>query len=327
MAKKVTMQMIADSLQITKVSVSKALSNRPGVSNELRAKVQDRAREMGYVRKPRSGESAIKHLGFLEPRKYFLESGDFFTQVYYHLLQLCTSGKIRLHLAVLTEEDVSNNHSLPFPFDQQSVDGLFVGGEVRPNYLEALNKHQIPTVAIGFYEQHNAVDAVIVDDYYNSNQITNALIEMGHREIGFLGDRKDTHSSLDRYYGYLKALDENGLCFDPEWHISDVDEHGRLNTDYQLPEKLPSAFVCHSDFAAYHLRLKLEKRGLSVPEDVTLGTFDNSERAVSAGAAVRLDVTGARFAEKALERMAWRVMHPQAEHQRIVLTAPLIVDR
>jgi LacI family transcriptional regulator len=318
------MQMIADKLGVTKVSVSKALRNQEGVSNELREKVLDTARAMGYTRSRKGDGQAIQHLGFLEPKKYFLESGDFFTQVYYHLLQDCSARRIRLHLHVLSEEE-ETSPSMPFPFEQSLMDGVFVGGELCQSCLEKLSRHNVPTIAIGFYEVHNAIDAIIVDDYYNSNQITNKLVEMGHTEIGFLGDYKCAHSALDRYFGFLKGLEENDLPFREQWLISDVDEHGRVITDYELPDKLPTAFICHSDVAANNLRLKLESLGMSVPRDMAMATFDNTDIARQSKAVICLDVTGRKFAEAALKQMLWRRENMDAEHQRVILNAPLIV--
>ena len=62
-------------------------------------------------------------------------------------------------------------------------------------YLDALKAYKIPTIAIGFYDIHNDIDAIIVDDYYNSNQIANALVDRGYTEIGFLGDVEYAHAA------------------------------------------------------------------------------------------------------------------------------------
>ena len=147
--------MIADALRITKVSVSKALNNQEGVGAELRDKILETARSMGYIRKSKSGETINKHFGFLEPKKYFLESGDFFSAVYYELLQICNGKKIRLHLHVIGEEE-EESLIYPFPFEQTGMDGIFLGGELKKDYLDHLRSYNIPTVAIGFYEVHNA---------------------------------------------------------------------------------------------------------------------------------------------------------------------------
>ena len=323
MHKKITMQMIADSLGITKVSVSKALSNRQGVSDELRAKVLAKAREMGYEKPSRAGAKKITRLGFIEPSKYFLDNDDFFTRVYYHLMQTCTSMKIHLHHYVVGEEE-EKTLTPPFPFEQNLMDGIFIGGEFSSEYLEALKTYKIPTIAVGFYKLHNDIDAVIVDDYYNANQIANALVEMGYQTIGFLGDIEIARGAMDRYYGYAKALWENRLELRPEWIVSDIDEHGHDITDYQIPDNLPRAFLCRSDFAAYHLMLKVKKRGVKVPDDLAIATFDDTEKAKRSGCVIGLDVTGIKFAEVALRQMRWRYLNPDHEHQRIIINAPLV---
>ena len=323
MSKKVTMQMIADSLGISKVSVSKALGNGSGVSEKLRERVLASAREMGYEKQSRVGAKSIRQLSFIEPKRYFLDSDDFFTQVYYHLLQLCTSMKIQLHHYVVGEQE-EQDLTPPFPIAQNLMDGILIGGEFHSKYLEAIKSYKIPTVAIGFYELHNDIDSVIVDDYYNANQLANALVEMGFDEIGYLGDVDIAHSALDRYYGYVKALRENKLQYNEEWVISDVDEHGHVITDYQLPEKPPKAFLCHSDFAAYHLTLKIKKRGLKVPKDVAIAAFDNTDKTEASGCAIGLDITGLKFAEVALRQIRWRHKNPDHEHQRVIINAPLV---
>ncbi len=181
----------------------------------------------------------------------------------------------------------------------------------------------VPTIALGFYNIHNDIDAVIVDDYYNANQIANALIELGYGTVGFLGDAERAHSSMDRYYGYEKALRENRLERRAEWIISDLDKHGRCITDYQLPDDLPQAFMCHSDFASYHLMLKLKKRKLRVPDDVAIATFDNTDKTKSSGCVIGLNVTGVKFAEAGLRQMLWRHRNPEHEHRRVIINAPL----
>lgn len=323
MKEKVTMQMIADALGITKVSVSKALNNRPDISDELRERVLSTARTMGYVRQPRAGSRGIRHLGFIEPKRFFMDSGDFFTKVYYHLLQLCSSHKIHLHLHIVSEEE-ENELTLPFPFEQNLLDGIFLGGEFPEPYLGAIKEYGIPTIAIGFYEAHNDIDSVIVDDYHNGYQIAKALVDKGYESIGFVGDTNVTHGALDRYHGYLKALKESDIELREEWVISDCDAHGQVINDFQLPANLPRGFMCHSDFAAYHLAQKLNARNLQVPRDVAITSFDITQKAKDSGCEIGIDVTGAKFAEAALERMLWRQMNPNQDCQRIIINAPLV---
>ena len=204
------------------------------------------------------------------------------------------------------------------------MDGIFLGGDFCPDYIEKIKEYGIPTIAVGFYEMQNKVDAVVVDEYYNANQIANALINKGYDTIGFLGETNITHSGLDRYHGYLKALTENDMELYPEWVVSDRDEHGQAINDYKLPDPLPRAFMCHSDSAAFHLAQRLSAQNLRVPQDVAITSFDTSKKAKAAGCVIGVDVTGAKFAEVALERMLWRQRHPDSEHQRVIINASLV---
>lgn len=58
-----------------------------------------------------------------------------------------------------------------------------------------------------------------------------------------------------------------------EWILEDRDERGQI--EIHLPEQMPEAFVCNCDLTAGLLMLELEKRGISVPEDVSIVGFDN----------------------------------------------------
>ena len=78
---------------------------------------------------------------------------------------------------------------------------------------------------------------------------------------------------MDRYCGFYKALLEHGEKLPDEWLIEDRDEVGDIS--FELPDELPEAFVCNCDLTAGKLIMKLEDRGLRVPEDISVIGFDN----------------------------------------------------
>ena len=79
---------------------------------------------------------------------------------------------------------------------------------------------------------------------------------------------------MDRYIGYYRAMLKAGLDIKNEWLIEDWDEE-REKIELQLPEDMPTAFVCNSDVTAFELVKKLQKDKLRVPEDVSVVAFDN----------------------------------------------------
>jgi LacI family transcriptional regulator len=108
--------------------------------------------------------------------------------------------------------------------------------------------------------------------------LTDYLIENGHTDIRFIGRLNATSSIQDRYLGYVKALMENEICTqdsDIPKAINDRDDNGITLKEFDLPEKLPTAFVCNCDETAFRLISILRARNINVPEDVSVVGFDN----------------------------------------------------
>ena len=105
--------------------------------------------------------------------------------------------------------------------------------------------------------------------------LTDYWVKMGHRKIYFVGTPLYTSSITDRFFGYQKALLENGITMEPHWVIKDREPGFNQDLDVILPEELPTAFACNSDYIANVLVTRLNERGLSVPDDISVVGFDN----------------------------------------------------
>ena len=125
-----------------------------------------------------------------------------------------------------------------------------------------------------FYVDVPGIDTVITDNFYGTFLLTDHLVENGHRNIGFVGNIHATSSIQDRFLGYMKSLIANNLSYRPDWTVSDRLLSGE-NIDLELPEELPTAFVCNCDETAYRLVRSLAQRGLRVPDDISVVGFDN----------------------------------------------------
>jgi LacI family transcriptional regulator len=323
--KKVTMQEIAERLGITKVTVSKALNNQPGVSDELRQNILEVANKLGYSKKGNSKQkNEARKLAFLISKRFFLESDNFYSQIYYYLSKECIDKNIDLSLYIINSKD-EEHLILPFSFQMNDLDGLFLVGEFINQYINNIFKLNIPAVAIDFYNDHMKIDCVITDNFYASYLATTRLIESGHTKIGFVGDPNYTTSVLDRFYGYLKAIRQNNLEYEEEWNIVNNDSNGSYILDYSLPETLPTAFLCHCDMAAWHLLQKLKTEGISVPEQISLVSFDNTELSKNCTPPLTtINISKQEFAHKSLRQMLWRLNNRYSEPQRIYLNTQLI---
>lgn len=324
-SKNVSMQDIASRLGITKVSVSKALNGQPGISNSLKNRIITVAKEMGYEKNTGKLPSRkVKKLGFFVSERFFVESDNFYTKIYYYLGRECASLHIQLVLYIISAED-ERSLVLPFSLKTDNLDGLFLAGQISDHYINQLTEFNIPIVAIDFYQPFTKIDCIVFDNFYSSYMATLYLIKKGHKDIGFVGNPKYTTSVADRFYGYLKALEQNALAFRSEWHIVNNDLSGVYTESYSLPDTLPTAFICHCDMAAYNLMLRLRLQGVSVPGQVSLISFDNTSLSQNCDPPLTtVDIDTGRLGSRSLQQMLYRIGSTFAEPQKITLDTRLI---
>lgn len=275
MGKNVTMKDIASKIGVSTVTVSKALSDKEGVSEEVREKIKETAELMGYrynslAKSMKEGSSY--NIGVLVAERYF-DDNAFYNNLYTKIVMELNRTDYSAILEILPYEDEEND-VLPNCLANRKVDGLIIMGQLKRHYINRIRKEGIPHIFLDFYDEEYASDAVVGDSVYGSYLLTNYLIKKGHQRIGFVGSLRATSSILDRYLGYYKAIIENELEYHPEWIIEDRDDHGRF-LELKLPEQMPTAFVCNCDEIAYLLVERLKKEGYRIPEDISIVGFDD----------------------------------------------------
>lgn len=278
MGKAVTMADIAKKLNTSTVTVSKAFTDKDGVSDEMRAKIKQLASELGYSYNTAAkshNDSCTHNICIIIADRNVQIGMSFYWEIYkkltYELMKLDNYAFIEL---IKHSDEIAP--VIPKIINDNRVDGIIVLGQVHKNYFEMIKNQPIPVVFVDFYERDTTVDFVVTDNFYSMYQLTDYLIDMGHRDIGFIGNIHTTSSIQDRYLGYLKALIENNIDLDKckQWYISDREEMGGA-VNFAIPDKLPTAFVCNNDQVACKLINDLKAAGYNVPEDISVVGFDN----------------------------------------------------
>lgn len=269
------MRDIAAQMGVSVVTVSKALTDREGVSDEVRQRIKKKAQEMGYhyqVTGKKIPEGQNGTIGVLIAAHFF-EDDSFYNKLYKNLtLELNKNGFYSV-LEIVSDSQEREGR-LPDILEHKRVDGLVIMGQLRTAMLLQIKKTGIPCVLLDFYDEGAGMDCIISDGVYGSYCLTEYLIRQGHQDIMFVGNIYATSSILDRYVGYYKSMIQHGLPCGLERVISDRDEKGKF-IEYELPEKLPTAFVCNCDQVAYLLMQKLQEKGIRVPEEVSVAGFDD----------------------------------------------------
>lgn len=167
-------------------------------------------------------------------------------------------------------------------FMQRRVDGLIVlGGFLDVAELEQLSG-QIPTVVVARHVPGFEGNCLFIDNTAASAMATRHLIELGHRRIAHISGRADHPDAMERKQGYLNALNEAGIEIVPELIVEGNfrRQSGVLAIDMLLSRGVPfSAIFAANDQMAYGARLALYRRGIRVPEDLSLVGFDDEPAA------------------------------------------------
>jgi DNA-binding LacI/PurR family transcriptional regulator len=281
MVKNVRLADIAEKVGVSVVTVSKALSGQKGVSEEMRTRIKQLADEMGYT--PIHSESSAKTksytIGVVTFDVYFERFASFYWKMYQELATRAVRKNCFTMLEVVSSEDERSLIAPKLITQEQKADGIIIIGRPGKNYLKLLyNNRKIPMVFMDFYDDDLNVDSVVSAGFHGMYRMTDYLIKNGHTRIAYVGTLMYTESITDRYFGYCKALMENGIEKRDDWIIDDRDRaNGVIGTDYKIrfPSDMPTAFVCNNDITAYSLIKQLNEKGYRVPDDISVVGYDN----------------------------------------------------
>ena len=159
------------------------------------------------------------------------------------------------------------------------------------------------------------------------------MIEAGAKDIGFIGDINHCTSFGDRWNGYRAALSDANLHLDRDVCIlaNDSEPYGKL--DWMLEKlnampRLPEGFVCANDFIAIRVMQALQKKALSVPNDVMVTGFDGSPEAeVVYPPLTTAQIPSADIGRLSAYMLLKRIASPESPYQcAFVMTTPVWRD-
>lgn len=142
--------------------------------------------------------------------------------------------------------------------------------------IQLLKKLKIPFVMIDRYLEEADCSSVIVDHRQGGYAAAKYLLRHGHRNIGCVTGPSGLEDSMERLKGYKKALEEYEIPYRAEFiYEGNYDrESGAGAVDY-FEDKEISAVFAFNDMSAYGVYNRLKKRGISVPEGMSLIGYDD----------------------------------------------------
>jgi len=326
MKSKINMQAIADHHNVSVVTVSKALNDKDGVSDELREKIKETAEKLGY--RPNHAARSLKtqrnyNIGIMIANRFVHTQETYYFNVASEIIKKLSELGYSGLMEILMPEDEDAGH-LPRMFLEQKVDGMIILGQMKNTYLTQLETIDIPLIYLDFYVDHSNVDSIFSDNFFSSYRITSKLLDQGHRSIGYIGNIFSTTSIQDRYLGYYKALLEHRIQPDPGMIINDRDDQGEL-IDLEIPDVMPTAFVANCDQIAHRFIRVLKEHGYSVPDDVSVVSFDNSIfSTISSPQITTVDNNVKEMVDTASRIIIKKIDNPQRTYGRVLIKGTII---
>ncbi len=273
---KVTMQEIAARANVSVSTVSRVLHGGAKVHGSKRHAVLQAAEELNYrpnVLAQSLASGKTRTVGILTQ---FVSSPIYNAILHAILDELSGSGYSPLY-ADGYWQSTREQKALQLFLDRQ-VDGLIVlGGATPDTVLEQLAK-QVPLIVVGRMVPTLANQSIRINNLDGGYRATQYLIELGHREIAHIAGISDREDAQLRQQGYEKALREAGLPVHEELIITGnyIEQSGVLAVEMLLNQRRTfTAIFAGNDQMAYGARLALSRRGVRVPDDVSLIGFDD----------------------------------------------------
>lgn len=122
------------------------------------------------------------------------------------------------------------------------------------------------------------VPCVSVDNELGGYLATRHLLQLGHKKIGFISGPMGEQSAQNRLFGYIKALQEGSVTFDPTLiKVGDYHRETGYRLSGELIEQGVTAIFAGNDMMAYGVYKQAKERHLAIPEDLSVVGFDDLE--------------------------------------------------
>jgi len=270
MDRKVTIQDIANMVNVSKSSVSRYLNNGY-VSEENTKKIKEAIEKTGFqtnffAKRLKTKKSGL--IGIVIPRIDSVTVGKFLTGINKRLKENDYQGIILISELDI-EKELSNINSL----HQQGVDGIVINSmAITKKHIELTSKLSIPTIFTG--QKNEFTNYIKIDDYEAGQIMGNYFKSMGHTDIVFLGVNEwDQAVGVDRKNGFMDAIKENNSECNIRCVETDFSFINAYNKASEVLKYSPTAIVCATDNICLGVLRYLHENNIKVPEEVSVAGF------------------------------------------------------
>ena len=169
------------------------------------------------------------------------------------------------------------------------------------------------------------------DNLLAGQEATEYLCSLGHRRIAFVGSKSDMYFSAERRAGYHLALSRHGIQANPAYCLEIDDPSGEGAGAFHAllaQDEPPTAVVASDDILAVALEQACAVRGLSIPEDLSIVSFNNSLFArITSPQLTSVDINSLQLGTEAASQLINHIENPNLLATKIIVPHSLIVRK
>src|SRR5450631_329434 len=277
--KEITIYDLAQKLQISSTTVSRALKDDPLISLKTRKKIFELAEKMGYRTNYFARNLRIQKTNTIGCIVHELQS-NFITTVLGGIEEVATEAGYDLlitHSSESARREVANAKNL----FQKRVDGLIASlsiDTVNLDHFKSFAEKGVPVVFFDRVEKSENYTSVIIDNYKSGYTATQHLIEQGCKKIVIVTSSLIRNVYSERLRGYKDALFDHCISFEENLVIiNDLSEKAGISSAAQILAMRPipdGAFIANDFVAAVCMRI-LKENHIAIPDDIAIVGFNN----------------------------------------------------
>jgi LacI family repressor for deo operon, udp, cdd, tsx, nupC, and nupG len=269
---------VAKRAGVSTATVSRVLSRPDVVSPDTRMRVLKAVERLGY-----SPNFVAKNLRTLKSRKLLVTVPDISNPFFALILQGIEDCAQKNGYAVLvgdTQHDERREERYALMLKQKEADGLIFLGHRLPRVAASVVQEMAPRCAPIVngceFSAELGVPSVHIDNARAATEAMNYLYELGHRKIGVVTGPLLSPLSRDRLEGALASTRSRGAEADLMVMQGDFSiDSGAVAADRLLSQGHPTAMFCFNDEMAMGVLETVRRRGLRVPDDLSVVGFDD----------------------------------------------------
>lgn len=271
----VTIKDIAKAAGVSPSTVSRALKNHYSISEKTKEKIRKVMDEMGY--QSEMAPNNTKSIGVVFPKSHIdAYENPFYMEAVRGISKICNQQNYVM--IIITGSDEKELYK---SIHNSNADGyIFLYSNLDDKLINYMYDEKLKFVLIGkATKMINSTLYVDNDNIQAGYEACEYLIQLGHKKIGYIGTGNKRIYSMDRKLGYMQALEANHIEYN-ESYIKMISSKAYYDTtplvDLLSRNDHPTAFLVCDDTRAIILERAIREAGLTIPNDVSIISFNNS---------------------------------------------------